>query len=50
MKNRIVGAAVSVLAVCLAVRIGAAVVAPILPALMALVFVGGILYWLVGRR
>jgi hypothetical protein len=50
MRSRIVGAAVSVLAVCIAVRIGSAVVGPALPELFSLLFVGGILFWLIGRR
>lgn len=43
-------ALVTILVVCVGVRIGAALVAPILPALITLVFVGGLLFWLVGRR
>jgi hypothetical protein len=43
-------AAVIVLGVCVAVRIGAALVAPFLPALALVVFMGALLFWLIGKR
>lgn len=47
MKTRLMGATFAVLACCVGVRIGAALVAPILPALIAIAIVVGILWWLV---
>jgi hypothetical protein len=47
MKTRLMGATFAVLACCVGVRIGAALVAPILPALIVIAVVVGILWWLV---
>lgn len=49
-RHRVLAGLGTVMAVCVGVRIGAALVAPILPALIVLFFVSGILFWLVGRR
>jgi hypothetical protein len=48
--KKVTTALLTVLMVCVGVRIGAALVAPILPALIVFVFLAGLLLWLVGRR
>jgi hypothetical protein len=48
--KRVKDATVVVLGVCVAVRVGAALITPLIPALVVLVFVGGLLFWLVGKR
>ena len=39
-----------VTAVCIGVKVAAAIVTPVLPGLIVMVCVGGILLWAVGKR
>lgn len=48
--RKILSAGWIVVGICIAVRIGADVVAPALAPLVALVFMGSIFFWIFGRR
>jgi hypothetical protein len=48
--KKLVNGAWIVVGICVAVRIGADLVAPVLAPLVALVFVGSLFFWVVGRR
>jgi hypothetical protein len=50
VKQRIINGTITVLAVCIGVRVAAALVTPMLPALVTFAFVGGLLLWLIGKR
>ncbi len=49
-SQRLVRAVGLVLTVSLGVRLAAWLIAPLLPALVVLAFVGGLLLWMIGRR
>ena len=50
MRQRVISGTVTVLAVCIGVRVAAALVTPVLPGILTFAFVGGILLWAIGER
>jgi len=50
VKQRLIKSTVTVLTVCVGVRVADALVVPALPALIAFAFLGGLALWLFGKR
>lgn len=50
MKQRLIRSTVTVLTVCVGVRVADALVTPSLPALITFMSLGGLFLWLFGKR